>query len=76
MAMKAVCVLKGTGEVTGTVHFEQQVSISTLLFSILAAMLTPVTKLAASMRAVAWCEIPQTHHNQVLTFMVLLIVIH
>ncbi|KAK3521977.1 hypothetical protein QTP70_020593 [Hemibagrus guttatus] len=24
MAMKAVCVLKGTGEVTGTVYFEQQ----------------------------------------------------
>ncbi|XP_037403560.1 superoxide dismutase [Cu-Zn]-like [Pygocentrus nattereri] len=24
MAQKAVCVLKGTGEVTGTVHFEQQ----------------------------------------------------
>ncbi|MCI4388223.1 hypothetical protein PGIGA_G00083210 [Pangasianodon gigas] len=24
MAMKAVCVLKGTGEVTGTVFFEQQ----------------------------------------------------
>ncbi len=22
---KAVCVLKGTGEVTGTVHFEQEV---------------------------------------------------
>lgn len=28
MAMKAVCVLKGTGEVTGTVYFEQQVKIS------------------------------------------------
>lgn len=25
--MKAVCVLKGTGEVTGTVHFEQEVKI-------------------------------------------------
>lgn len=25
MVLKAVCVLKGTGEVTGTVHFEQQV---------------------------------------------------
>ncbi|XP_066506875.1 superoxide dismutase [Cu-Zn] [Hoplias malabaricus] len=24
MAQKAVCVLKGTGEVTGTVHFEQK----------------------------------------------------
>lgn len=26
MALKAVCVLKGTGEVTGTVFFEQEVN--------------------------------------------------
>lgn len=32
MSMKAVCVLKGTGEVTGTVHFEQQVEFYHMYF--------------------------------------------
>lgn len=44
MVAKAVCVLKGTGEVTGTVFFEQQVEFyhnifCSLVFGVLAPML-------------------------------------
>lgn len=31
MVQKAVCVLKGTGETTGVVHFEQEVRRTALL---------------------------------------------
>ncbi|XP_016093390.1 superoxide dismutase [Cu-Zn]-like [Sinocyclocheilus grahami] len=41
MAMKAVCVLKGTGEVTGTVYFEQQNETSSVKLSGEITGLTP-----------------------------------